>query len=282
MRKSLLAVFLLLNLFGFVSAEQPVDPAKVKFMAERGNAMQMAVLSELYRGGESGLKKDYAEALKWAKESARRGNSLGMYNFAVLYKYGYGMKKDLSKAQEYFTKAASGLERLCSSGNIRAGYALGYMYYNGDGVKADKKKAFKNFELAAEKGDFLAQYNIGMMLASGDGVPKNRKKAVSWLKKAAENKYTPALYQLGVQALLAKPKPDYKEAVKNFAFAAVKDHPDAQYSLGVIYEYGKGTKPDLVKALGWYQKAAALGHKKAIVKLEKIAKNLQGGQNGKK
>ena len=43
--------------------------------------------------------------------------------------------------------------------------------------------------------------------------------------------------------------------------AAEDDYENAMYNLALCYQYGKGTKKNLEKAIYWYQKAAENGYK---------------------
>jgi hypothetical protein len=49
---------------------------------------------------------------------------------------------------------------------------------------------------------------------------------------------------------------DLKEAAKWYRKAAEQGQPDAQASLGMLYEYGEGVEQDYALAAEWYWKAA--------------------------
>lgn len=51
------------------------------------------------------------------------------------------------------------------------------MYYSGEGIKQDYKKAKEWYEKATKQGHIKAQYNLGVMYYSGEGVKQNYKKA---------------------------------------------------------------------------------------------------------
>jgi TPR repeat protein len=53
---------------------------------------------------------------------------------------------------------------------------------------------------------------------------------------------------------------DYVKELKKSQFLAAQGHADAQYSLGVSYETGKGVAEDATEAVKWYQLAADQGH----------------------
>ena len=60
---------------------------------------------------------------------------------------------------------------------------LGLMYYNGQGVEQDYKKAVYWWDKSAEQGDADAQHNLGLMYDNGQGVEQDYKKAVYWYRK---------------------------------------------------------------------------------------------------
>jgi len=53
---------------------------------------------------------------------------------------------------------------------------------------------------------------------------------------------------------------DHTEAAHWFCKAAEKGHADAQWHLGMLYEYGNGVEKSLSTATTWYRKAAEKGH----------------------
>lgn len=59
------------------------------------------------------------------------------------------------------------------------------MYYTGNGVPQDYKKALQWFSKAAEQGEALAQYNLGLMYFNGFGVPQDYVQAYKWFNLSA-------------------------------------------------------------------------------------------------
>jgi len=62
-------------------------------------------------------------------------------------------------------------------------------------------------------------------------------------------------------------KKDKSTALKWFKKAADQDIPKALYAVGQCHEFGFGTSKNMVKAKEYYKKAAELGDKGAIKKL---------------
>ena len=76
--------------------------------------------------------------------------------------------------------------QLAEQGVADAQYNLGWMYYNGQGVRQDDAEAVKWYRQAAEQGDAEAQYNLGAMYHNGDGVRRNFHLSKEWFGKACD------------------------------------------------------------------------------------------------
>ena len=75
-----------------------------------------------------------------------------------------------------------------------------------------------------------------------------------------------------------KPESSSVSTYANVSFVDIKEaaeqgFADAQYALGVAYEYGKEVTQDSKTAVMWYQKAKSQGYSPATKKLVKICKN---------
>jgi uncharacterized protein len=73
--------------------------------------------------------------------------------------------KDYAKAREWYQKAAD-------AGNAPAMYALGELYYSGQGVGQDYSKTHEWFQKAADAGDTIAMYGLGWLYQHGQGVAR--------------------------------------------------------------------------------------------------------------
>lgn len=63
---------------------------------------------------------------------------------------------------------------------------------------------------------------------------------------------------------------NYSEAFEQLKPLAEKDNADAQYAVGYMYYYGKGTSRDIVLAQKWIRAAAAQGQPQAIQAMAKL------------
>lgn len=73
--------------------------------------------------------------------------------------------------------------------------------------------------------------------------------------------------------LAAYKRGDYANALKVFKPLAAGGHAQAQYHLGLMYEYGWGVKRDYSRAASWYRKAAEQGDTGAQLNLDFIYLN---------
>lgn len=71
-------------------------------------------------------------------------------------------------------------------------------------------------------------------------------------------------FDLGLSAYAAG---DYATAVREWSALAAAGDTEAQYSLGELYEQGRGVKQDDAAAAKWYEQAADKGHMRAQIKL---------------
>ena len=64
---------------------------------------------------------------------------------------------------------------------------LAFLYSSGHGVKQSDFEALKWWQAAANQGDADAQYNLGVAFRDGLGVTPNPQKSMQWFREAASN-----------------------------------------------------------------------------------------------
>ena len=131
--------------------------------------------------------------------------------------------------------ANSELERQCNNGNAGSCVKLGFLYYNGDGVKQDYKKAREFYNKACEMGEALG------CSALGD--------------------------------LYYNVKQDYKKAREFWSKACEMGDANGCVLLGFLYQYGEGVRKDYNKAMEFFGKACDLGEQKGCDKYKEIKLN---------
>ena len=116
------------------------------------------------------------------------------------------------------------IQRLANQGDAEAQFNLGWMYYQGEGVRQDYAKAFEWYKKVANQGDSNAQFVLGLLYYKGEGVRQDYAKAAQWFLKVAN-----------------------------------QGDSDAQAMLGVMYNKGKGVRQNVAIAKEWFGKSCDNG-----------------------
>ncbi len=107
-------------------------------------------------------------------------------------------------------------------------------------------------EMMADRGTARAQALLGSLYANGRGTKANKKKAARWFQAAAELNNADAAFALGEIYLDSRViKENKKKAAKWFQAAAHHGHRDAQAMLGELYLNGVGVRKDPTEASIW-------------------------------
>jgi serine/threonine protein kinase len=125
------------------------DYARVRALAEGGNAFAQADLGTMYLRGE-GVRRNDKQAVAWFRRAADLGNAGGQYGLGLAYLLGRGVPKDDEQAVAWYRKAADG-------GAAPAQSNLGYMYEYGFGVPKDRQQAIDWYRKAAKQGIYAAK-----------------------------------------------------------------------------------------------------------------------------
>jgi len=186
------------------------------------------------------------------------------------------------------------LEEAANNGDTDATERLIKLYLNGDdslGVAQDPVKCVHWMKKQAAAGIATAMYNLGLTTAKGFGVKRDFAKAAEWMEKAADagdpdayriaehyrqmadsvkkakagDAKAQAVLAAGLMALgtsldQAGPGKDYEESIKWAKKSAAQNCPDAFWTLGLIYQHGRGVSADLSKAAEYYRKGSDLGN----------------------
>lgn len=156
-----------------------------------------------------GQKRSFA----WIQKASDTGDVRGIYELAVRYYLGIGVKKDEDKGVSLYKLAAQ-------KGSNKAKVELGHAYRFGRGVEKDWERSYSLYLEAANAGSANAQYMVGYCLEHGIGVPVDieMKQAQSWYQKGKENGSTLAANRLNkplkpsIQDNIKRRTPSYSEA----------------------------------------------------------------------
>jgi TPR repeat protein len=75
--------------------------AKIRPLAEQGEAKWQYFLGTCYESGIGGVERDYAEALKWLRKAAEQGYGDALADMAYMYGGGFGVPKNYMLAEMY-------------------------------------------------------------------------------------------------------------------------------------------------------------------------------------
>ena len=161
--------------------------------AEQDHASAQNFLARLYNGDIPEYSCDLASKQKdacknkilpnqekyiyWLKRAAHNGHMYAQFNFAVsLYNKG-----NFSQAVSWYKKSAD-------QGYSGALNNLGNMYYLGEGVEQDCKKAMLYYHKAIQSNGYnaVAAFNLGELYETGKCVKKDLKHAAKWYSKSLD------------------------------------------------------------------------------------------------
>ncbi len=144
--------------------------------------------------------------------------------------------------------------------------------------RRDGSKAFEHCRKNAESGIPESQYELSVRYALGSGVEKDEAKAAEWCQKAAAG-YPEAQFEIGYKYYTGNhgvTRPDYVKAIEWYKKAADSGYAEANYKIGIMYQYGEGVKQDEVKALEYFHKGVATGCRISKGKVDWMHRNGKG------
>lgn len=144
--------------------------------------------------------------------------------------------------------------------------------------RQDDSKTFEQCRKDAESGIPVAQYELSVRYAMGSGVERDEARAAEWCQKAAAE-CPDAQFEIGYKYYTGNHgviRPDYVKALEWYKKAADSGYAEANYKIGVMYQYGEGVKQDDVKALEYFHKGVATGCRLSKYKLDWMHRNGKG------
>ena len=224
-------------------------------------------------------------------------HSEAQFNLALLYLTGMvgGGLGGVGSVPKDVSRGVALLERAVDQGHVEAMYRLGRMLFVGDEVARDHTRAITLLQRAGELGKSEAlllvkhstsQFQLGRMFEEGGevggqvvpspgspggsgvvvrsggvSVPQSYTKAVGCYRRAAAEGHAEAQYRLGLLYQEGLGTSDRQRnpraAVQCFQRAAHQGFAEAQHHLGLLFYHGQGVPRDLVRARGFWRRAAA-------------------------
>lgn len=208
---------------------------------------------------------DYATALPVIIPAAKQGSPIAQNILALMYEYGDGVERDLTKAVQWYEKAVEQdfVFALLNLGDL---YRFGYSDF-----PTDVAKAATLYDRAIELDSDMAMYERGRMFEAGvEGAP-DPEKAIYYYQMAADKGHAEAMANLGNFYVSGTGVDvDYERALEIFRTGAEGGSPLAMSNLGAMYENGYAVETDIVAAAALYETAAWQGVTKAMVNLSSI------------
>ncbi len=194
--------------------------------AEKAQRINEARVSFYYRA-EAAIGTEPTESFRCYGVSALMGYAPATLKLARCYADGVGTKKQRSLAFRWYSEAAKA--------SLTDGYyELGRCYARGIGTEFNFALAVRYLKMANKMGDTRASAEIVRLY-------ENKKRAVS-----------KRLYSTAMRLIYQK---KFAPAVSYLELADRLDHPKATYTLGCLYEFGRGVECDKKTAYSLYDKA---------------------------
>jgi enhanced entry protein EnhC len=269
--------------------------------AEQGNALGQYLLGQFYQVGQLGspdynlakkwyeraatkmpmasvalgfisetVDDNYAQALKDYEAAANQGDSLGIYDLALMYQYGKAIPVDAQKAKMLFTEAAD-------KGISEAMNQLGRMNFYGQAHEHNDQVALSWFKKAAALGNGNALYSLGLMSETGVATKLDFNEAIKYYQEASNQGNEKAMlalarmyhYGLGVEQ-------DHKTSAGLYQKLAERQNAYAQYRLGTYYLEGTAGERLVDKGRKLLEQASQNGSKQAQQALQRLNAQTQG------
>ena len=260
---------------------------------------------------------NYDEAFKYANLLLKeRGDGKDYERLGYMYRYGYGVTENDSKAAEYYQIAIN-------IGNLVAKESMADLYFYGEGLDQNYSLAYKMYNELIENENYKSKSfilrKLGEFYQYGYGDIKiNFSKSLSFFKQSYDNgknllaaqsigelyfkeldNYEEAIYwlEIGLQSpfgkgvtaeLLAqiyeygdKNVQDINKAFNYYKIAGDSNYSNGSFAVGRFYEEGLHGVQDYEKAAYWYQKSAEEGLSTGALKLAELYNTEKLGKNSK-
>ncbi|MBQ6006065.1 MAG: sel1 repeat family protein [Selenomonadaceae bacterium] len=197
------------------------------------------------------------------------GDLEAMIEYAELYQNKFREEVTPAIAQ----KMIRCYETCIEAGDLTAALSLGAMYYGGEFIPRDYRKAIKYYEMATQSDDDETQEwawtNLGYCYYYGRDIPVDDEKAFNCYMRAAVQRNANALYKIGDMYRYGRyVKKDEQMAVLFYEQALCETYDneplraDVAKRIGECALYGIGMEKDIYRALEMLTKAELLTYTK--------------------
>ena len=159
--KQLLALLMLAGVLAVAPVHGETD-VKTKPQGAQGSGLNRGAGAEEYEKALGfacgrGVARDLAQAARWFRRAAEKGNAEAQSALGWMLMTGRGVKRNDVESAFWLRKAAD-------LGDVPAQNNLGILYATGQGVPHDHAQAERLFRAAAEQGALDAQRNLEALL----------------------------------------------------------------------------------------------------------------------
>lgn len=189
-----------------------------------------------------------------AKTDCAEGIMAACNNVGASYGRGFGTKKNIQKAQEFYTKACFGdIGDACNN--------LALMYNNKRELGINHERARGFMKKGCDLKSVNACSNLASFLRGGIGGEKDLINARVISQNACENGAPQACVTIGLMALNGEGgNKDIPLAVKTFDEGCKKEIGQACNNVAVMVSQGNGVKTDPEKAFNIFRRSCALSY----------------------
>lgn len=263
-----------------VEADSDTSIRWYKKSAEGGCAEGQTALGILYHyGTDDGIiVADYETAEEWYVKAVSQENMQAYVNLSILLMTDEYEGADYIRAFEYLTEASEKYDDSCVQ------YTMATLYANSNFEGFNYETAVEWLEKAAAHYDDYAAYawnGLASFYYNGYGVEKNEVIADEWFAKISERNQWAEQMAYAEQYFKGSDgvDQDYENAFGWYMTCAEGNQAEAQFYVGLCYQYGLGTDKNQEEAARWYYRSAALGFDDAkeqleIPEIEKALENL--------
>ena len=125
---------LILSILFAVTALNATGYSQLAMDAKHGNALAQYTLGLQYKNAK---KQNVKDAFRWMHKSALKGYRPAQYEFALMFHYGIGVRRNADLARLWFKRAAK-------QGEKRAKMVL-YRFYAGKKIEPNSRKTYPRY-----------------------------------------------------------------------------------------------------------------------------------------
>ena len=224
---------------------------------------------------------EFAEGVKWLRESAKAGVEPAMEKLCEL-----GIEQEMTTyerinllldapSQEEGQVVFNKMCKCCRLGDAEAQYIMGCMLYDGIRVVKDEKNGLELLRRSANNGRVDAMSQLGTILSE----QHRYEEANHYLRMAAEKGNVNALHNLGTNYFFARGvEEDKAKGVELWEKGAEKNNPCSLFLLGECYLTGDFVPQNIDKAIEYYALSAKHGYQRAVERLIEVYDQLGNQQ----